>query len=283
MKKIYCIGSSFTMGGGFEFHSNRGEMIKKAYSNFDEYPKTQYNYSYSGQLNKILGKDYTVFNFGKSGFGNEYITRTAFQIINDSEFNKHTDCLILEFTEIGRKEYLYKEIDDYIISNYSFKRENDDRYYHFPEGNESEYSIDTHGIAKDYYVDSKEIQSKLDNFYDTVSVFNKNTLSYQSEVEYNYRIINTLLSYLEFNNIKYIILSKMQLKPKKYQYKNDFYESKVVKWNDTEEFHTYMVNNKLTINDETNGEYNDGHYGIKAAKITAKKLKEYLNSIFIII
>jgi hypothetical protein len=118
IKYIHCLGTSFTAGGGFEFTGNnakRSKILKQIYGNLDE-ELTQSNFSYPGQLQKLLST-VKVINHGKNGYGNDRMYRIVYDIINDN-FNKDEHLFLLEFSGLGRKEYWLNEINDYVILNY---------------------------------------------------------------------------------------------------------------------------------------------------------------------
>ena len=74
IKYINCFGTSFTQGGGFEYWKNQNG-IKIAYQGLGSMiGQSHYGFSCKlGQLQKYLGDDYQVKNYGKCGFGNERI------------------------------------------------------------------------------------------------------------------------------------------------------------------------------------------------------------------
>ena len=62
IKEIHCFGTSHTAGGGFEFfNKENASKLKKTYT---ERPFTQFNYSYPGQLQKLIGNGVKIFNHG---------------------------------------------------------------------------------------------------------------------------------------------------------------------------------------------------------------------------
>ena len=73
IKKIYCFGTSFTEGGGFEFDTR--PSVKYIYSGIGE-TISQSNFCWPGQLKKLL-PNIEVINLAKSGFGNERMYRLA--------------------------------------------------------------------------------------------------------------------------------------------------------------------------------------------------------------
>ena len=95
---------------GFEFQSDSNNIELKKF--YNEQPLTKENYSYPGQLQKLIGNDIKVYNHSKSGYGNERMYRLAYDVLNNKTTNKEK-LLLLEFSHIGRKEYYSKSINDF--------------------------------------------------------------------------------------------------------------------------------------------------------------------------
>ena len=116
IKEIHCFGTSHTEGGGFEFfNQNIASKLKKIYT---EQPFTQFNYSYPGQLQKLIGSGVKVFNHGKSGYGNERMYRIAYDLIMNNEDSLSEKLFIFEFSFLGRKEFYSNTLKDHFIVNY---------------------------------------------------------------------------------------------------------------------------------------------------------------------
>ena len=91
IKEIHCFGTSHTEGGGFEFmHREKSTELKKFYT---EEPFTKENYSYPGNLQKLVGKDIKVYNHAKSGYGNERMYRLVYEILNNKKPNQQAVSL----------------------------------------------------------------------------------------------------------------------------------------------------------------------------------------------
>lgn len=122
IEQIHCYGTSNTHGGGFEFwrDDEYSDLLKKFYK---ETPLNQFNYSWPGQLQKIL-PNIRVFNHAKSGYGNELMYRKAYNEIITGNIEKK--LFIFEFSYLGRKEFYSNTIKDYFIVNYKF---NDDKSF----------------------------------------------------------------------------------------------------------------------------------------------------------
>lgn len=273
IKNIYCIGSSFTQGGGFEWGSNddyRNYKLKKNYSHLD-IPKEQYYFSYPGQLQKILkdnGYQITVENLGKSGYGNQYVYRTVFDLIFSKSFNKEESLLLLEMTERGRVESYFNDINDYVIFNYQPA----DKGIH-PE----HYSI-----AKNYHFDDEEtiktLESKIEifkNFY-METILNEDVFK---RIEQNCAM---MFSLLEQQNIKYFTTSSGLVPP--------HVANKVGYTDDKKIFYTYenitddriidfVSNSKLSIEDETNGDWEDFHAGYHGNGVIAENIFDKIKNL----
>ena len=255
IKEIHCFGTSHTAGGGFEFfHNAKKHILLKHYS---ETPHTQFNYSYPGQLQKIIGDDIKVFNHAKSGYGNERIYRKVFDIIENS--NSIDDKLfIIEFSSVGRKEIWSNTHKKHLIVNYNFTHDSD--------------GIFIAGIADNYFINGMKIENSIKDiifpyFKETFEVFNQLKIVDQN--------IEFFVSYLFQNKVKFLIVeqpiyekTKQKLKP----YTIDF-------GNGVCNMVEYCDVNRLRIMDETNNELRDGHGGLKWATHVAKKILEKIKTI----
>lgn len=254
INKIYCLGSSFTAGGGFEFDSFRmSSKFKQLYEGLEE-EMTPYNFSYPGQLKKLVGNDIEVINIAKQGNGNDRTERLLYNIVNKKGFNKDTTLFLLEFTALGRDEFFCNFLNDYIICNYKVM---DDNVFSYS------------ATARDYFYQSKEEENILkdyDKFFETLITKFKNL---DDEVEKLHRNNEFLLAYLDLNNINYLFTSPPPVTLNAYD------ESKCIIYGDdnyfvkTNSFIDFFDKNKLSIKDETFGINQDGHAGFKSNKLTA--------------
>ena len=78
IKYINCFGTSYTAGGGFEFDGDKNPL-NNLYSGL-ETPLTQFNFSYPGQLKKILDENVKVTNYAKNGYGNDRTFRKIYEL-----------------------------------------------------------------------------------------------------------------------------------------------------------------------------------------------------------
>jgi hypothetical protein len=259
IKYIHCFGTSYTAGGGFEFQSlseYRRDFLKSIYGQLDE-TFTQYNFSYPGQLQKLLGKDIKVFNHGKNGYGNELLYRKVYDIVSDYKFDSEENIFLLEISSLGRKEFWLNEINDYVIINYKV------------DWNSNKYD-EILGIANSYWYDSAELESLLKTNYDFFDSFFKKTYNLDNVVKQMSMNIEYLISYIQKYNVNFYFM-------------NDYSDLKNIEKNkinfgdetyflESTDFIRFSENNKLTITDETNGRYVDGHNGYISNKIVAETI-----------
>lgn len=265
IKYINCFGSSYTAGGGFEFesvHFERRQRINKVYRNFDSKEKTQFNFSWPGQLQKILkGSNIKVKNFGKQGYGNQRTFRKCYDLINSFGFNKDEHIFLIEFTDLGREEFFCKELNDYVICNYSIEDPN------------------LSSCAKSYYYDDVEERKTADIFYDRFMNFFPPTFEMRNKVNQLNRELEFFISYLLYNKINWIITStgnlslwdiKKKFKEKEISFGDGNYFSKNTC------FHSFATLNKLTISHESNRIHDDFHCGYIANEIISKTIYNFL-------
>lgn len=250
-KEIHCFGTSITGGGGFEFfNENYDNKFEKYYT---DKPYTQFNYTWPGQLQKLVENNCVVYNHAKPGYGNERMYRIAFDIIMNNDVKDK--LFIFEFSHVGRKEYWSNTFQNYFIVNYGFDEKNPSKPH-------------VNGLAETYSLNNNEYIKQLGNI---VIPFIKETMNYdvqESLVKMNNEFfINFLLS----RDINFYIISNPE-------YSNiESLENKLIylidKDNKTTLYLQYFLTNKLSIRDETNGEIDDWHPGLKAAKDLAKLIK----------
>lgn len=258
IKYIHCFGTSYTAGGGFEFESINGHKNKNLlnyYGNLNE-EFSQFNFSFPGQLQKLIGNDIKVYNHGKNGYGNELLYRKVYEIITEPNFNNEENIFLLEFSGLGRKEFWLNEINDFIIVNYEidWQCKKYDKLL---------------GIANSYWYDSDEMTDilkkehlffdnflkktlKLDNFVNTISMNN----------EY-------VLSYIQKNNVKFYLMLEPII-PCNDENKLLFGDG--LYFTTSNNFTEFAYKNKLLISDETDGGIDDLHNGYIANKIVAKTI-----------
>jgi hypothetical protein len=259
IKEIHCFGTSHTEGGGFEFmHKIRNIELKKFYK---EEPLTKENYSWPGQLQKLIGNNIKVYNHAKSGYGNERMYRLAYDVLNNGTPNDEK-LLLLEFSLVGRKEYYSKSINDYFIANYSF---NEDGY------------IQNLDMAQTYFVSSYKNVEKL--LKPLVYDFMSETIDFDIQEKTMKMNNDFFIDYLFHNNINFLLTSPPYfLQPR-------FDNDKKIKNNliEFEEFiydlYHFVDKNKLRIRDETNDLILDGHAGLEGNKRIAKIIFDKINNL----
>ncbi len=252
IKEIHCFGTSFTAGGGFEFGSKSKHT--KLLENYSEPPLTQFNYSYPGQLQKIIGDDIKVFNHGQSGFGNELIYRKSFDIIESSD-TMDDKLFILEFSSLGRKEIWSNTYNKHLIVNYNF---NDDE------------SVWVTGISELYYFTDIFVENSLRGI---IEPFIKETINFDVQEKLVNQNMEFFIDYLIHNKINFLVVQEplyKKTRTKTLPYTIDFGDG-------VRNMINYSAIHKLTITDETNGRINDAHGGFKWAKIIASKIANKYN------
>lgn len=269
IKYIHCFGTSFTAGGGFEFECGRGHItipLKKCYSKLNE-KLTQYNFSWPGRLQKLIGNDIKVFNHGKQGYGNERTIRLAYDKINEYLFNPHENLFIFEFSGVGRDEFFLKSINKHIVLNYVF------------DDSEGFQTFKFRGLAHDYFYDDLETEKEVEKFEDFFKTYVDNFLTVEEVSNKYLRNSELFIHYLKSLNINYLTLTQ-PIFNKKMNMSNtsmDFGDGKYFKKN--KDFLTFLSDNDLTIDSETNGIVNDYHGSFKfntiVSEVIFNKLIEY--------
>ena len=283
ISKIYTYGSSFTQGGGFEFDAYSGEMLNKFYKKFaPSEERTQFNFSWPGQLKKLT--KISVINKGKSGYGVERVIRLAHEDILSQQHKNRLDktLFLFEFPSLGRKEYYCNTIDDYVITNFTWRVKGHEDKDHIVLWDDSlEYYCDTHGVANTYHVDPKneDVMSEINQNQELFERFNKLTMNYKERTKELSRMVVGFLSFLEQQKINYIIVNNPFMYETYIDYIEDTIHSK--KQVDYEgngaELYSYIDKNKLTITDETDGKIQDGHGGYIANKNLAEMIYNRIN------
>jgi hypothetical protein len=252
IKYINCFGTSFTAGGGFEFDGTSIErkiLLNNLYSEL-EYPLTQFNFSYPGQLNKLLNEKVKVINHAKNGYGNDRIFRQIYEIVSNPDFNKDEHIFIIEYAGLGRKEFWFNPINDYIISNYWFDWD-------------TATLKDEVNLANSYCYDTIEMTHYLEEYEPMFLEFFQHTLKLEKEHKLLFQNIEFFASYLKQQNLNYFYVTDVfdNHIGKNFTFGDDEYFKK------SSDFNKFTSFNKLSITDETNNEYTDGHNGYLSNKI----------------
>jgi hypothetical protein len=256
IKTISCHGTSYTEGGGFEW-----DVIQKTehlHKFFNELPKTEFNYSWPGQLQNLVSSDVKVFNYGKSGYGNKKTYRDVHDIFSNSHISNKNHLFLIELSQLGRDEMFLRNINDYCVINYEFGSDDTDIF-------------ELKGTAIDYYRDSIEVSKYLKSkheFFNEYIKLTKESKTIFKEIERNF---DFFISFLEYNDLNYYFVNTplvfFNTKPS---------NSKVIKYPSGNkkriltDFIEYIHENKLTIEDTTNGEIKDPHFSLEGNKNIAK-------------
>jgi hypothetical protein len=251
IKYIHCFGTSYTAGGGFEFDEKNKDKMSNLYQHTGE-ELNNFNFSYPGQLHKILGNEIKVLNHAKPGYGNHRLFRTVFDLVNNKDFKKDENLFLFEFSGTGRDEIYFNQIDDYIVVNYQMK-----------DNNEFEFI----GSAKDYHFQTKNEEKKIDSFDSFYKIFVSQFKGVKDELGKIEREIDFFIGWLENKNINYFFTSP----PKFIKYK----EEKYITYGDNNYFKSrncmveFCGSNKLLIIDETKKISGDLHIGLKGLQLLA--------------
>ena len=196
IKKIYTFGTSYTEGGGYEWHKDHLKYsVIHAYKGVPD-ELTMKNFSYPGQLQKLLTDtkyDIEVINLGKSGFGNERLYRKATDITMMDDFDKDTTLFLFEFSWTGRKELYSRALKDYIIVNYNIDSDTGE--------------IEVCGYSNDYAYDNLSTHTKKmeklpdESFY---KEYCDNVINHDTQFSLLKNSTTQFLSYLTLNKINFL-------------------------------------------------------------------------------
>lgn len=251
IKEIYCFGTSYTAGGGFEWGISKRSGLENYYH---EYPRTQYNYSWPGQLQKIVGPEIKVINLAQSGFGNDMIIRTAYDVI--SKTNRLDDKLFLfEFVSVGRTEFWSNTFDSYVITNWLF----DD------DGKMGSIT----GMADRYYSPKQmEVFSKLKPI---IEPYLKESIFVETEIKKIDMNIKIFIDYLLYNEVNFKIVHR-EFALSKHKVPIPLIVDPLTDKPDIVNFRGNHVKVFPTVIEETNGEVIDSHGGFEWVKHIAKRV-----------
>ena len=266
IKEIHTFGTSHTEGGGFEFE-HKPELFELYKDSGEEFKK--FNFSWPGQLQKL--SNIKVVNHAKSGYGDERMYRKFFKILSETSLEDLDDKLfIFEFAQIGRKEYYCNPIDSHVINNYWGVDREGNHFHDFHEYNPETLSV---SVTNDYQNHNHLLTTEIKDVY--VDFFKKiyNPLIVHETIS---RDAVMFLSMLNQLNVNYFVVSRP------FFTENDFNRFLLNGIIDNEIYFkdgfcdlvSYIIDNKLTITDETNGHHQDGHAGLAGNKILAKIIYE---------
>ena len=263
IKYIHCFGTSFTAGGGHEFdaiapsrninNSYNKQLIYHYSTKFPNEELTRFNCSWPGQLQKLLGKDIKVNNLAESGYGNDRLYRLTWEIMSEDDFNPKEHLFLFEFAGLGRKELWSNSLNDYIVTNYNMGY--DDK------------SFEYNGSANKYYYDNDKLQRKLDSLSDDIiEPFYKEFLGVKSEMNKLEMETGFFISHLKQNNINFMFTQEPFIGITEAEEKKKY----LFEFGNTYNFVSFFNDNFLTIKNDTNGDCDDGHMGMKGAKMVSK-------------
>lgn len=247
IKEIHCFGTSFTAGGGFEWEAPHKKLMLANY--YSETPFTQFNYSWPGQLQNIIGNSIKVFNHAKNGFGNDRMYRKTFDVIESSE--KLDDKLfIYEFSGLQRKEIYSNTFKKHLIVNYTF---------------EEDGSNWVTGITDRYFITDVGVENQL---RPVVEPYFKETIDFFVEQKLIDQQAEYFVDYLIHNQINFLVIDS----PRYQKTENKVRPYTIDFGNGLTNVVDFSMRNELTITHETKGGIVDGHGGLKWAKHVAKKV-----------
>ena len=266
IKYIHCFGTSYTAGGGFEFESvdvERNIFLKRVYKSLNE-ELTQFNFSYPGRLQKLLKNSNTnivVKNYAKQGYGNSRMFRKLYEIVNHYNFNQDEHIFLLEFSDFGRKEFWFNELESFIIFNYAVD---------WDRGRVKK----SNGCAKSWYYDSEPIKKRLEKLEPYFLDFLDKTFKMDVELKKFEMENDFFISFLDKRNLNYYFTQPPlnTSSHKSILFGDDVYFNKV------HGFGYFCVENNFTITDETPDSWNDGHNGFIGNDLVAKIIFNKLNN-----
>jgi hypothetical protein len=259
IKYLHFFGTSFTAGGGFEWGTYKKNNLNSFYGNID-CDKTEFAFSYPGQLQKLLGDKYIVKNWAKSGYGNDRLCRLAYDVINDPSFKTEEHLFLFEFAGLGRKELFFNPLNDYIILNYYSNKNNQPSTY-----------------AKGYAYDTDEERTILENEDKFFQQYTKLLVNQKNEVQNIDMMLDFFASFLTDKKINNIVLSGGLSSS---GYSENLIGKNRIKLENNSEFIdinyyiTGMYN--LSITDETSSGIVDGHFGYYGNKLLAESIYNFL-------
>ena len=266
IKLIYCNGSSHSAGGGLELTSTLNDnktFVREYYRDtYNVWWDTQEEITYSHRLANIIGCD--VINDSASGGGTGRSIRMAYDFVKKNWKQKDELFLILELPSLARLDLFSKKLNDYIIFNiqYNSNDYNDETCNHIfatrkYSTKETYKDFDTIGV--------KNLKVYLENFYSRKTEFTKIQ-----------RELDTFLTFLKFNNIKFIFFEgEFNIGIDSIFKKNNMLKLQEGKKLYTD-FHQFSVDTKTTIAEDTNLLAMDLHPGYFAHMKFAELLHGYI-------
>jgi hypothetical protein len=268
IKLIYCNGSSHSAGGGLELTTTLTDnktFVRHYYKDrYNAWWDTQEETTYSHRLANIIGCD--VVNDSTSGGGTGRSIRMAYDFVKKNWKRKDELFLILELPSLARLDIFSKKLNDYVIFNilYNSNDYSDEEYNHVYATRK--YSTDESHVDFNT-IGARNLKDYLENFHSRKAEFNKII-----------RELDTFLSFLKFNNIKFIFFEgEFNIGIDSIFKKDNMLKLKTGNKIYTD-FHQFSVDTKSTIAEETNLLTMDLHPGyfshIKFAELLNGYIKE---------
>lgn len=262
IKKIYCFGSSHTEGGGF----HQSKLVNHLYKTVIDEP-TMSTLSWPGILQDILGESVDVHNYGKSGSGNERTYRMVLDLIfgenefGGTEFNKEETLILIEPTNLDRKEYYSNTINDHIVVNYSATNPENTRNFHV---------VENHYFEKKKGINKKLNQRMYFNFI-------KETMAFDSQLNLLQKNLIMFFSFLKLHNINFKIVNGCNIfTPNQEKYWLFDTIPYVFEGNEEYDFTDYAMKNGKLIQNETSGKIDDPHQGYFVNRVVSQTINNLL-------
>lgn len=266
IKLIYCNGSSHSAGGGLEITSTLTDnktFVRDYYKDtYNVWWDNQEELTYSHRLANIIGCN--VVNDSTSGGGTGRSIRMAYDFVKKNWKQKDELFLILELPSLARLDLFSKKLNDYIIFNilYNSNDYNDETYNHI-------FATRKYSTEETYTdfatIGAKNLKVYLENFHSRKSEFIKIG-----------RELDTFLTFLKFNNIKFIFFEgEFNVGIDSIFKKNNMLKLQIGKKLYTD-FHQFSVDTKSTIAEDTNLLSMDLHPGYFAHIRFAELLDGYI-------
>ena len=268
IKLIYCNGSSHSAGGGLELTSTLADnktFVREYYKDtYNVWWDTQEEITYSHRLADIIGCD--VINDSASGGGTGRSIRMAYDFVKKNWKHKDEVFLILELPSLARLDLFSKKLNDYIIFNIAYNSNDYNNEIYSTMFATRKYSVE------ETYMDFSIIGAK------NLKVYLENFHSRKAEFVKIRRELDTFLTFLKFNNIKFIFFEgEFNIGIDSIFKKNNMLKLQIGKKLYTD-FHQFSVDTKTTIADDTNLLSIDLHPGyfahIKFAELLDGYIKE---------
>lgn len=246
INNIFVSGGSQCIGGGFIW-----DDVKKVYQNKNIHINNNLDVSYPKLLSDKLGV--SLINEGAPGGSITRMIRKTYEFLFNNEYEN--TLIILEVPPGWRDEYYSNELK---------------RHVNMTIGNVLSFDEDTDIACGNSPDDIKKIHKDVTNhFYNFID----------DKLHKEKMMLNLLglISYLKLKNIKHLIIDtgdfdtflsiRNQSRDYNFVWFSDKFEYPMWQW---------INENKLTIQDETEGLSNDQHMGIEGNKMVADKLYKML-------